>query len=779
MAGNFSHLVTNAQMKKVLSDVAHLNSTRLGRNYTLTKISHHACTSGPATWYGRAGLHLTFWNGAQPFMPGNKYYKKGKRSATVEDMKAPLIKAGFQIVWSGTGQQANSQLASSEILRPGDVATMLSKDSAHAAMWTGQDWRSDFLQDDKPYPYSSVGRGGNETFILWRHPKFQDDSVQTNQPQSTPVQPPKQQLNTVSREINWRSEKPETRGGHIPKSQEYINTNALSLINFLQQKGLTLTAALGVAGNIMSESHFNPYAYNSNDNGGPSGGLAQWHDKYTGDRKCYNLTNLKKYAKSVGKNWTDIQTQADYLWLRISKTRGLIDKLNSAESVERASFLFGDLYERFQDHDNPETQTHKDRAQHARDLRVLYKNTYGEDTQDVVQPTPNEEKQEPVVPSYAKTQQDSYSFEPLSVESNNNTDQLPLINLNSDFSYNLNSNYNRFPRSLNLDTLPIIANYDLMQDNNFEVEDSENTNYVDYFDVISNFIKRNPLRFQKGGSTNSLFDKVKRKEWPKPSIVDYQKIINAVYNQGDNSFGDVTTGENSNEDLISMSDIYRDYDQDVNIDGKIYSEISKPPSIGEDSENSNNSDNSINYEDYEGYEDSIEDSGQENTFENNSTNNRNISQDEQTKGLFIYNFMNSDKLYEYNIKIANDDRTLLKCFKQKLNSYLKGGEKQGISRHELINRILNEDPHFKKYLVLGFYQATYDDVGDLKPDYNLKNPYEKFPESVRGYIDPLIEMYQMLLEEWRNKQAEDSNEGENYNNEAYKNYDVSNVRKLR
>jgi len=48
---------------------------------------------------------------------------------------------------------------------------MLSSVSAHGAMWTGEDWRSDFVQNN-PYPYSSVGRGGKETFILWRHPKL-------------------------------------------------------------------------------------------------------------------------------------------------------------------------------------------------------------------------------------------------------------------------------------------------------------------------------------------------------------------------------------------------------------------------------------------------------------------------------------------------------------------------------------------------------------------------------------------------------------------------------
>lgn len=179
--GDFSYLTSNPLMKKVLSDTSHMCYTKPSVNYNNKKMWRAVrgsgatdmrpsptgkCTNGPATWYRNAGIPIFFWSNPS--------------KATVSEMKHNLTKAGFQQVWAGTGQQANSQLEASGILKPGDVATMLSKDSAHAVMWTGKDWRSDFVQKNGPYPYSSIGRGGNETFILWRHPDLQD-----NKPQGT------------------------------------------------------------------------------------------------------------------------------------------------------------------------------------------------------------------------------------------------------------------------------------------------------------------------------------------------------------------------------------------------------------------------------------------------------------------------------------------------------------------------------------------------------------------------------------------------------------------
>jgi hypothetical protein len=80
--------------------------------------------------------------------------------------------------------------------------------------------------------------------------------------------------------------------------------------NRLLQNGLDDIKARGVLANVLSESRFKPDAYNPNDNGGPSGGLFQWHDD---PRLGY--TRLTRMIRAVGPDWrTNIQGQVDYVF---------------------------------------------------------------------------------------------------------------------------------------------------------------------------------------------------------------------------------------------------------------------------------------------------------------------------------------------------------------------------------------------------------------------------------------------------------------------------------
>ena len=170
--GNFSHLVTNPKMKQILSDVSYF--INFGEKTTKCPYPHGSrvpieykkymgkCTYGPTTWYQKAGIQLSFWNGKKP------------SNASVDDMKKSLSACGMVAVWHGTLEQAKSTLTSSKMLRPGDVGSMLSSNSAHGVMWTGEDWRADCNQGTNPVPYNSPGRGGDWTFILWRHPALQE-----------------------------------------------------------------------------------------------------------------------------------------------------------------------------------------------------------------------------------------------------------------------------------------------------------------------------------------------------------------------------------------------------------------------------------------------------------------------------------------------------------------------------------------------------------------------------------------------------------------------------
>lgn len=163
---DFSHLVTNPKMKQVLSDCGHLDSATLGKGYELKLgVYKHCCTSGPSTWYRKGGINLYWWNGAGPY------------KASVEDMKAPLQKAGMVAVYHCGGLAAKTEFSRANAAskcRPGDIGSMISASSGHGVMWTGQDWRSDCIEPDGPYPYSQEGRGGDWSFILWRHPSLQE-----------------------------------------------------------------------------------------------------------------------------------------------------------------------------------------------------------------------------------------------------------------------------------------------------------------------------------------------------------------------------------------------------------------------------------------------------------------------------------------------------------------------------------------------------------------------------------------------------------------------------
>lgn len=552
--GDFSNLVTNPQMKKVLSDVAHLSHPKLGSHYKLTKQARHKCTSGPATWYRRAGIHLTFWNGAQPYAPGHANYKRGKRSATVKDMKASLLKSGFQIVWSGTGQDANTKLASLGILRPGDVATMLSSNSAHAAMWTGQDWRSDFLQDNKPYPYSLPGRGGNETFILWRHPKLQDDT--SNETPTQTVKPTKQAaVNTpsnneikqntnqskvnMSTQLKWRSERPkETTKYGVPKDRTYINDNAMAFISFLVNKGIPLEAAFGVAGNIMNESGFNPYNQDNDDNntGQPSGGLAMWH--------AGRFTKLKDFAKKKGKNWEDIETQMEFLWSELNGNyKNVLAKLKKTTDMDKASYIWGNEYEKFVGYDNWNSDGHKARRQNAADFKKEYNKRGYNFSQQSTNNTPQDSN--PTIEQLEAEIDEDYKDALAAIEKSeqkfmgkiDNSNDTPSITDKIPQTFYAQES-TEIPqgtsRGFDLDFIR-----DYSEDNNIP-----GNTHIDYYTPYRNYVSTLPLHLQTGGSLKQKYTIEDTEEHPKSYLIsptgpfrlpttalNFDKIIKALFNR--------------------------------------------------------------------------------------------------------------------------------------------------------------------------------------------------------------------------------------------------------
>lgn len=146
----------------------------------------------------------------------------------------------------------------------------------------------------------------------------------------------------------------------IPLTKGQQSRIATYVMNrLMKEAGLTKEQAAGVVGNLLAESGLNPTSYNPNDNGGPSGGIAQWHDTSPGVGR---LSNLKKYATSKGKPWTDLDTQIDFL---IYEDKGSLDALkairNSEANLAKSSFLWGYTAEKFQGYKNSNHQEYRRR----------------------------------------------------------------------------------------------------------------------------------------------------------------------------------------------------------------------------------------------------------------------------------------------------------------------------------------------------------------------------------------------------------------------------------
>lgn len=118
--------------------------------------------------------------------------------------------------------------------------------------------------------------------------------------------------------------------------------NVKSWLDFFQRDkdkggmGLPLGKAEAMVAMMQGESgpNLNPRSYNPNDNGGPSGGTAQWHDRF-GRRERFS--GLKALADKMGKPWTDREVQQAY-WKQEAETshKAVFQRIERATSDERA-----------------------------------------------------------------------------------------------------------------------------------------------------------------------------------------------------------------------------------------------------------------------------------------------------------------------------------------------------------------------------------------------------------------------------------------------------------
>ena len=172
----YAHLVKkkkHVNMEAVLKNVTTLNSKTLGQGYRLGYNNYHGCcTAGPTTWYARGGISLHFWADT-----GSPYSTmRCDTWMTKQGFKRVYQSGAVDISGRENSYPVQNRYGSWSGLEPGDVMIVFARHkpgskhplSAHGAMWTGQDWRSDCVQAQAACEYGLRKPNEGGSVQIWR-----------------------------------------------------------------------------------------------------------------------------------------------------------------------------------------------------------------------------------------------------------------------------------------------------------------------------------------------------------------------------------------------------------------------------------------------------------------------------------------------------------------------------------------------------------------------------------------------------------------------------------
>jgi lysophospholipase L1-like esterase len=132
-----------------------------------------------------------------------------------------------------------------------------------------------------------------------------------------------------------------------------ISDTAKAVWTFLTSKGYTPECAAGILGNMYQESGVNPKAIQGGGKG-PAAGICQWENYNT---KSARWKAMADHASSKGKDWTDLQSQLEWLDLELQgkdsttlshlkKKVGGYEQFKALTDVDKACLVFEESFER-------------------------------------------------------------------------------------------------------------------------------------------------------------------------------------------------------------------------------------------------------------------------------------------------------------------------------------------------------------------------------------------------------------------------------------------------
>lgn len=172
-------------------------------------------------------------------------------------------------------------------------------------------------------------------------------------------------------------EMPNGKVGSATGNQEQIIAYAM---DHFVKKGYTPEQAAGIVGNLIREGlQLSNFSSEHDDDGGPSAGIAQFHNSYNQKTKTWGgeLNNLRNWASKNGRDWKTLGAQLDYLAEgSVDARNSALNKIKNASSVEESARQWA-AYERFSGWDNPNNSRHNERISSGYDALAIYNKNKG------------------------------------------------------------------------------------------------------------------------------------------------------------------------------------------------------------------------------------------------------------------------------------------------------------------------------------------------------------------------------------------------------------------
>jgi len=301
----------------------------------------------------------------------NPFAKKNKEGSSAEPKKEDKDLDKKVTTATSTAVAANAPFTAEKAQNYQDFKAKEAEQEAKFVAKLNKDERDEYLSNKNASVYSSILRtqDGGKMVRLLMNTAVASSSASVGMNEDDVITLLNKSVTDTMKEAssNGSIASPSTGGGTINGGSDSSSGSvsgggpdisgesdtAKAVWKFFTGKGFTPAATAGILGNMYQESGVNPSAIQGGGKG-PAAGICQWENY---NKKSARWKNMSDYAASKGKNWTDLQSQLEWLDMELqgkdSTTLSLLKKkvggyenFKKMTNINEATRVFEESFER-------------------------------------------------------------------------------------------------------------------------------------------------------------------------------------------------------------------------------------------------------------------------------------------------------------------------------------------------------------------------------------------------------------------------------------------------